>query len=168
MLSEGIWNFGHPARLGRSRDVIFLFFGIVGKRSLCVAPRLWGRKEGRKGGEQLAPGGEGKWERVWQRPFSPLARTPAGSFGCFPCLHSKRRLAKKICTSYAAGGAVRAGPSLLAHCRRRTAAHAARHVQNFFASHLMLCRHGRQPSEREGGRGGGRGLPAPPPFLPSP
>ena len=34
------------------------------------------------------------------------ARPPVRSFGCFPCLHSKRRLAKKICTSVAAGGAL--------------------------------------------------------------
>ena len=64
-------------------------------------------------------------QRVWQgRAFLPtLSRSPARSFGCFPCLHSKRRLAKKICTSSAAGG--RSGPSLSWHsaaahgCARR-------------------------------------------------
>ena len=81
------------------------------------------------------------------RGLSP--RPPVRSLGCFPCLHSKRRLAKKIRTSVAAGGAHPPGPDrLFWHITGWRAARTVRLVQNFFASRLMLCRHGKQPGER--------------------
>ena len=78
-----------------------------------------GTKERRKEGVGVAcevwPGRGGAGELRPPPLFLPLSR----SLGCFPCLHSIRRLAKKFCTRHAAGGAFRAGPSLLAHSQAR-------------------------------------------------
>ena len=64
---------------------------------------------------EVWPGRGGAGELRPPPLFLPLSR----SLGCFPCLHSIRRLAKKFCTRHAAGGAFRAGPSLLAHSQAR-------------------------------------------------
>ena len=112
-----------------------------------MAQRKEGRKSGRKGGEQLAPGGERKWERVWQRPFSPLARPFALSAAFHACI-AKGDLQKRSAHQLQQGAPYRAGPSLLAHYQGTAGSRAACLVQNFFASRLMLCRHGKQLSGR--------------------
>ena len=121
------------------------FFGIVRGEGF-----MWSMgfgEEGGEGGEQLAPDGGGEMGVSLAEAFLP--RPPVRSLGCFPCLHSKRRLAKKIRTSVAAGGAHPPGPDrLFWHITGWRAARTVRLVQNFFASRLMLCRHGKQPGER--------------------
>ena len=131
--------------LGKAGPAMFYssFFGIVRGEGF-----MWSMGFGEEGGEQLAPDGGGEMGASLAEAFLPV-RPFARSFGCFPCLHSKRRLAKKIRTSVAAGGAHPPGPDrLFWHITGWRAARTVRLVQNFFASRLMLCRHGKQPGAR--------------------
>ena len=87
MLSEGIWNFGHPARLGRSRDVIFLFFGIVRREAFALRRGFGeGRKEGREGSSwHPAARGNGSEFGRGLSPRSP-ALLPALSAAFHACI----------------------------------------------------------------------------------
>ena len=122
------------------------------------------RKEGREGGEQLAPGGEGEMGASLAEAFLPV-RPPARSFGCFPCLHSKRRLAKKIRTSDAAGGRLPSRTGLFWHTvgGRQPMLRAVCRT----SLQVLLCYAGMESSRaREGSRD--QGLPAPSASLPWP
>ena len=122
------------------------------------------RKEGREGGEQLAPGGEGEMGASLAEAFLPV-RPPARSFGCFPCLHSKRRLAKKIRTSDAAGGRLPSRTGLFCHTvgGRQPMLRAVCRT----SLQVLLCYAGMESSRaREGSRD--QGLPAPSASLPWP